>query len=253
MEVASRRAFLQNLIGSFVTLSLVSSLCRAQALTGALKTVAHQWLFEMEAATKDLRLGKVKPGAWQEQIETLLARVELPDLLAAIDYERLSRTVTLFDDHETAEEISLANIEGLPDALSFVPFFYAMKKGAAIVPHGHRNMATMHMVLSGEAHGWHFDRVADETRHLIIKPASDKLMRAGDASTISDEKNNIHWFKALTEPLYMFNIGVFGLNPAESFTGRDYIDPLRGEKHKDGLIRAQRLDGKRAYALYGKS
>ena len=51
----------------------------------------------------------------------------------------------------------------------------------------------------------------------------------------------------------MFNIGVFGLKPSETFTGRDYIDPLGGEKLKDGLIRAKRLDVKEAYKLYGKS
>ena len=51
----------------------------------------------------------------------------------------------------------------------------------------------------------------------------------------------------------MFNIGVFGINPSESFTGRDYIDPLGGEKLRDGLIRARRIEVKEAYKLYGKS
>ena len=51
----------------------------------------------------------------------------------------------------------------------------------------------------------------------------------------------------------MFNIGVFGINPAASFTGRDYIDPVRGEKMKDGLIRARRLNVDEAYKLYGKT
>jgi hypothetical protein len=150
-------------------------------------------------------------------------------------------------------EISFAKIKGLPAKLSFVPYFYAMRKGAAIVPHGHRNMATMHIVLSGEAHGWHFDRVKDEPKHLIIKPTSDKILKAGDASTISDEKDNIHWFKALTEPVFMFNIGVYGLDSEKDFTGRDYVDPLRGEKLNDGTIRAERLNAVTAYQLYGKS
>lgn len=253
MEKSSRRAFIENALGSFFTLSLVSSLCQAQVLTGEVKTITHQWLLEMEQTSKDLRLGKVKQTEWQRQIESLLTRVELSDLLSAIDYERMSKAANLFEDHESAEEISFSKIDGLPADLSFAPYFYAMRKGAAIVPHGHRNMATMHMVLSGEAHGWHYDRMRDESRHLIIKPTSDKLLKAGDVSTISDEKDNIHWFKALTEPVFMFNIGVYGLNSEKDFTGRDYIDPVRGEKLSNGLIRAKRLSAKKAYKLYGKS
>lgn len=78
-------------------------------------------------------------------------------------------------------------------------------------------------------------------------------MKAGDASTISDGKENIHWFKALTEPVFMFNIGVYGLDSEKDFTGRDDIDPLRGEKLNDGTIRAERLNAGTAYKLYGKS
>ena len=253
MEKSSRRAFIKNTLGSIFTLSLVSSLSQARLLTGEVKTAAHQWLLQMEKASKDLRQGTLRQTEWQQQIESLLSRVEMKDLLSAIDYERMSKSANLFDDHESAEEISFSKIEGLPADLSFAPYFYAMKKDAAIVPHGHRNMTTMHMVLSGEAHGWHYDRVRDEPKHLIIKPTSDKLLKAGDASTISDEKDNIHWFKALTEPVFMFNIGVYGLDAKKEFTGRDYIDPIRGEKLNDGLIRAKRLNAKKAYKLYGKS
>ena len=39
----------------------------------------------------------------------------------------------------------------------------------------------------------------------------------------------------------------------EIITGRDYVDPLGGEKLKDGLIRARRIEVKEAYKLYGKS
>ena len=57
----------------------------------------------------------------------------------------------------------------------------------------------------------------------------------------------------MTEPVFMFNIGVFGINPAAGFSGRDYVDPLGGEKLGDGLIRARRIQVEEAYKLYGKS
>jgi hypothetical protein len=135
--------------------------------------------------------------------------------------------------------------------LSFSPWLFAMQRRVSIVPHGHHNMTTMHMLLKGEVHGRHFDRVRDEPGFLIIKPTSDQVLRPGAVSTVSDDSNNIHWFTALTGPVFMFNIQVVGLNPAAPVGGRDYIDPSNGSKLDGGLIRARRLERDEAYHLYG--
>jgi len=111
----------------------------------------------------------------------------------------------------------------------------------------------MHMMIKGEAHSWQFERVSDEENYMTIKPTAERTLKVGDVSTMSEKRDNIHWFKALTEPVFMFNIGVFRIRPAEDFSGRDCIDPLGGEKLKDGLIRARRIELKEAYKLYGKS
>lgn len=248
-----RRAFTRDLLGSLLTFSLVKGLHTADALAAPVSHAARKWLVEMEEATRGMRQGKVQPAEWQRQIDALLSRVELKDLLSAIDYERLTKAAVFPADHESASDVDFSKQEGLPAELSFAPYFYAMRKGVAIVPHGHRNMASMHMMLKGEAHSWQFERVSDEPQHLTIRPTVDKVLGVGAVSTISDQKDNIHWFKALSEPVFMFNIGVFGINPSREFTGRDYVDPSGGEKLKDGLIRARRIDVKEAYKLYGKS
>jgi hypothetical protein len=51
----------------------------------------------------------------------------------------------------------------------------------------------------------------------------------------------------------MFNVAVFGLDGTKNFTGRDYIDPLGGEKLGDGTIRARRITDKEAFKLYGNT
>ena len=249
----SRRTFTRNMLGSLLTFSLVKSLYQADALANPVTPIVRKWLIEMEQITQGLKQRKVRPIEWQQQIESLLSRVELKDLLSAIDYDRLAKTAVFPEDHESAEDVDFSQNTGLPAELSFAPYFYAMKKGVAIVPHGHRNMASMHMMLKGQAHSWQFKRVSDEAQYLTIEPTIDKVLGVGAVSTISDERDNIHWFKALSEPVFMFNIGVFGINASEGFTGRDYIDPLGGEKLKDGLIRARRIEVKEAYKLYGKS
>jgi hypothetical protein len=249
----SRRTFNQSLVSSVLTLTLVKSLDQLEVLGGPVRPVIRKWLNEMEEVTRELRNKRVGPVEWHHHIESLLSRVEMSDLLSAIDYDRLSKTAVFPEDHESAEDIHFANTNGLPADLSFAPYFYALRKGAAIVPHGHRNMTSMHMMLKGQAQGWQFERIADEKEYLTIKPISDSLQNVGAVTTVSDNSTNIHWFKALTEPVFMFNIGVFGINPSKDFSGRDYVDPLGGEKLKDGLIRARRIEVKEAYRLYGKS
>jgi hypothetical protein len=253
MGKISRRDFTKSMLGSLFSMTLVSSLVEAQSLKGSVKPIAHKWVFDMEHASKDLRKGRIKPVEWQEQIESLLGQVEMKDLLKAIDYQQLAKSTKLFDDHETAEDVTFSNIKKLPEELSFAPYFYGMKKGVSIVPHGHQNMVTMHMMLKGEAHGWQYDRLADEPEFLIIKPSKDKILNVGDVSTISDQLDNIHWFNALTEPVFMFNIGVYGLDENAATTGRDYIDPNNGENLSNGSIRVPRITSENAYKIYGRS
>ncbi|HUK92066.1 MAG TPA: hypothetical protein VLZ81_16825, partial [Blastocatellia bacterium] len=188
---------------------------------------------------------------WQQAIEDLLSKVDLKDLLRAIDYDALVRKADFRPVHETVLEIPLAKRERASGELGFDSFFYAMKKGVDIVPHGHKNMTTMHMVLSGEAQALHFDKINEDANYILIKPVSDRVARPGDASTISDEGTNVHWFKTLSDRIFMFNIGVYSIDSSKSFTGREYIDPLRGDKEADGVIRARRLTSDEAYKLYG--
>lgn len=248
-----RRTFNRSLLSSLLTFSLVKHLDQLDTLAGPVKPIVRKWLNDMEEVTVELRKGRVGPIQWQRQIESLLTRVEMSDLLAAIDYDRVARTAVFPEDHESAEDVHFSRTKGLPKELSFAPYFYALRKGVAIVPHGHRNMSSMHMMLKGQSQGWQFERIYDEKEYLTIKPTNDRVLNVGEVTTVSDKSTNIHWFKALTEPVFMFNIGVFGINPAKDFSGRDYIDPLGGEKLKDGLIRARRIDVKEAYRLYGKS
>ncbi|HEV7683702.1 MAG TPA: hypothetical protein VGO68_16360 [Pyrinomonadaceae bacterium] len=249
----SRRTFNSSLFGSLLTFALVKSLDKVNVLAHPVEPIVRKWLIEMEQVTEQLRQGKVETIAWQNQIESLLSRVDLNDLLSAIDYERLAKTAVFPEDHESAEDVDFSHNQGLPAELSFAPYFYAMKRGTAIVPHGHRNMTSMHMMIKGQAHGWQFERVSDDAQYVTMKPTNDRVLEVGAVTTVSEQRDNIHWFKALSEPVFMFNIGVFRINPAKDFSGRDYVDPLGGEKLKDGLIRARRLEVKEAYQLYGKS
>ena len=114
-------------------------------------------------------------------------------------------------------------------------------------------MTSMHMPIGGELHGWHYDRLADEPGHLIIKPTLDRTLKLGEVTTISDEKDNVHWFRALGGAAFTFNIGVYGIDPNVKLGGRQfYLDPMNGEKLSDGSLRVRHLTMKEANGIYGK-
>lgn len=86
---------------------------------------------------------------------------------------------------------------------------------------------------------------------MIIKPTIDNRFGPGTTSSVSDQKDNVHWFKAEDEPAFIFNIHVLGVKPNHPIrTGRVYVDP-KGEKLDDGLIRGRLIDSKEAHKLYG--
>src|SRR5947209_14546691 len=232
------------MLGGVMAVSLVRSLCAAQALSAGVRPVAAKWLGEVEEMTRSLRGRRLLQTEWQAKTEELFARLELKDLLRAIDYAELTKAPLFPEDHESALDLEFPHVEGLPRELSFIPMFIAFKQGRAIVPHGHHNMVSMHMVLDGEVHARHYERRGGDDKYIIIEPSLDKTFARGDLSTVSDERDNVHWFKALTGSVFMFNVAAFGVDGTKNFTGRDYVDPLGGDKLGDGTLRARRLTDK---------
>jgi hypothetical protein len=176
--------------------------------------------------------------------------VDLPDLLALVDFERLSK-LPLPDNGARSIRFDFEEVAGIPTKFVFGKQIFGLKKGRSVVPHGHDNMATAFLILKGELRGRLYDRLEDQPEHYIIRPTIDRTFGAGDASTISDQKDNVHWFEAITEPAYIFNIHVLNLEPKGKLpTGRVYLDP-NGEKLADGKIRARRINYSEAHKLYG--
>jgi hypothetical protein len=138
-----------------------------------------------------------------------------------------------------------------PKKLVFGKQIFALKKGRSVVPHGHNNMATAFLILNGDLRGRHYDRLEDEKDHIIIRPTIDRSFKLAEYSTVSDYKDNIHWFKAESDVAYIFNIHVNDCRPkSELQTGRVYLNP-NGEALSGGLIRAPRIGYTESHKLFG--
>jgi hypothetical protein len=241
------------MLGGALTFSLVRALCGVQALGAAVRPFAVKWLGEVEELSGGLKGRKLRPAEWQTKVEELFHRVELKDLLRSINYDELVKAPVFPEDRESSLELEFPRVEGLPAQLTYLPSFVALKQGRAVVPHGHHNMVSMHMVLEGEVRARHYENRGGDGGRMIIEPSLDKTFARGDLSTISDERHNIHWFRATRGPVFMFNVAVFDLDGSKNFSGRDYIDPLGADKLGDGTLRARRIDHKEAFKLYGNT
>lgn len=246
----SRRQFGQQTLGALLTYSLLETLFSRDAFGDEVKLTAAKWLKDLNDLSQDVKGKSLKQVDWQAKVDELLGKVDLAEALKFIDFDKLTANLKFRDQGELSLRAKLPAVEGLPTNLVFGHQVFALTKDRSVVPHGHNNMATAFLILQGTFRGRHYDRLEDEKEHFIIRPTIDRNFGVGEHSTVSDHKDNIHWFTATSEKAFIFNIHVMNVDPDKSNTGRVYLDP-NGEKLSDNRIRAKRLSSGEVYKLYG--
>jgi hypothetical protein len=251
MNLESRRAFNAKVVGSLMAYGFIETVFSRDLFGAAVKPVIHQWMLELHGLSQDLRGQKLKDVEFQAKMEDLYRRVDLAELVKFVDLDKLATERKLPDNGAASFGFDLSKVEGMPKSLIFGRQIFGLKKGRSVVPHGHSNMCTGFIVLRGVFHGKHYDRVETHKDHYLIKPTIDRHFTAGELSTISDHKDNIHWFKAESETGYIFNVHVVGYDPTiKESSGRLYVDP-QGEKVNGGLIVAKKMTSAECHKKYG--
>lgn len=249
MTQVTRRSFNHGALGSLLTLSLLETLFETDAFASEVKPITAKWLQDLNQLGLDVKGEKLTQLIWQERVETLFKQVDLPDLMKFIDFDKLTTNLQFRERGERSMKPKFPEVEGLPTDLVFGHQVFGLQKGRSVVPHGHDNMATAFLILQGDFHGRHYDRLEDQDDHIIVKPTIDEAFTVGGCSTVSDHKDNIHWFKATSDTGFIFNIHVMNV-VAGKRSGRVYMDP-NGETISGGRIRARRIKSAEAYKLYG--
>jgi hypothetical protein len=251
MTVFSRREFQQSTLASLLGYAFLETVFQGDAFSDEMKIIARKWLKDLNELGQDVKSQKIKQVDWQQKVEELFKQVDVKEFLTFIDFNKLTADIKLPTSGEKSLRAKLPQVEGLPTNYVFGHQVFALAKGRSVVPHGHNNMATAFLILKGDFQGRLYDRLEDEQDHFIIRPTIDRKFTLGDSSTISDQKDNIHWFQAETEGSYIFNIHVYGVSPeSKKSPGRVYLDP-NGEKLSDNRIRARKVSSSEVYKLYG--
>jgi hypothetical protein len=247
----TRREFHAKLLGSAITFGLVELLWSRDLFAEPIKPTIDKWLVELAEMTKDLKDRKLTDLEFQTKMEDLYKRVDLKALCGLIKLDEVEKKTKLPDNGAANLGFDLNKVEGLPGNLGFGKQIFGCKKGRSIVPHGHANMCTGFIILKGNWHGKHYDRLETLTDHYIIKPTIDRDFTPGEMSTISDHKDNVHWFKSDSDVAFIFNVHVIGYDPKiKDAGGRLYLDP-EGEKLSGGLIKAAKISSADCHRKYG--
>ncbi|MEZ4777936.1 MAG: hypothetical protein R2786_00950 [Flavobacteriaceae bacterium] len=245
-----RREFTKQLLTTVSTFALMDSLLAFNAIEKNIKPITDHWAIRLHEYCSDLKKNTITPIEWQQKIEELFCKVELSALLKFINFENLIKGFEYPDYGVSTKPIIFPKLQGLPENTLFVKKIFGMKKDRAIIPHGHSNMASAHLILQGEMHLRHYEKIRQEPQNLIIKPTIDKVALVGESSSISDEKDNVHWFIATTETAFTFDVIMLDLNKKNYDIHN--LDIYKAEDLKNGMIKVPILETEMALKKYGK-
>ena len=239
-----RRSLLTLLGVSLVELAAGCSLLRRPA-----RAAASTWLREIDHACAELRSGEISQLHWQSATEATLGGADLRTLLAELEFERVVSNFSLPDLGVTTQRLS--RLESAFPEHRFIAKIFGVQRDRAIIPHGHRNMASVHLVLSGEFGLRQFDKISESVEHMIIRQTLDETASVGSVSSISDEKDNVHWLRARSDRAYTLDLIVPNL------AGRAFeihnIDPQAGRRISATELEVPKIGVGEALQKYGKS
>lgn len=246
----NRKEFNKGLLAIVANFALIDSLFAYNTFGNNIKPITNHWAIRLNEFCSDLKTESITTTQWQEQISELYNKIDLIEILKFIDFENLIKGFQYPELGVNTKPVKFPKLAGLPETTVFVKKIFGMKKDRAIIPHGHSNMASAHLILNGEMHLRHYEKIRQENKNLIIKPTIDKIAKIGDSSSISDEKDNVHWFVANTETAFTFDVIMLDLN------NRPYdihnLDIYEKQDLNNGTLRVPILDVENALKKYGK-
>ncbi len=247
MEEISRRGVLQ-LLGQ---VALWRTVLGGRALARSARPLALQWLRDVSDLCRDLRRDTLSQAQWRDQLGAIHRRLGVAELCELIDFEQARREFVYPDLGVVTRDPVLPGVEGISEKYAFIGRIFGMRKGRAIIPHGHRNMVSCHRVLNGHFLLRQYDRVGAEQGCLLLRPTIEETSRAGGFSSISENHDNVHWLVAGSDHAYTFDVIVVKLH--DRATEIDNLDMERAQKVSGGLLRVPIIEVDEALRKYGKS
>ncbi|MFN3214323.1 MAG: hypothetical protein ACE37M_14560 [Henriciella sp.] len=228
--------------------ALISTVANSKMLAAPITEHSRTWLKKTDELTAMLLGETISVSDWRTGLSQFNNHFHLEEMLKEIDFERLKTEVEFANLGVATAKIEFADDD--VRELSFIPKLFAVGTGRAIIPHGHSNMVSAHLVASGRFYLRQYDQVALDADSMLVRPSFDDIVATGDLSSIGKIEDNVHWFVAL-EPSYTFDVIVTGLD-AEANRNFDIYNLDIDAAEPDGaFLRVPRLNVQEALEKYG--
>lgn len=229
-----RRHFIGQFAQYWVSYSFLDLVLSKRLLAGGAPADLTLWHKRMMEICKDLRTSQIPQIEWQRMMEELNQKAPIRSFLSYIDFDRVVQTQKLPHDLGWVKEVALPPIEGITSAPQIGRKIFVYKKGAATPPHAHTNMVSAHWVIHGKIHARTFNRVRDVGDKILIQPSLDRIVGKGETISMSEQRDNVHWFVGESSLSASFDVPV----PIEACAyNQIFLDPTSVPDAK-GLISA---------------
>ena len=252
----NRRQSLQSLAMVGLACSF-SDFAFADKLPPSLKI--EDWLDRLYENAQQLGDKKISGLRWQEAMEVLYGEVPIPELKHRLDFASLQKQILDSIGPERGELFRRIDLQGdveegaddQENHRSLIIKVAHIKKGRSIPPHGHSNMASAFLCISGEFAVRQYDKIEDSEDNMVLRQTvDDSAAGVGTWSSISDYRNNVHWLTANTDDCYLFTSKLIGLETGRPLHGRINVDVKRAESLGSDTIRAPKISFKEAAERY---
>ena len=219
------------------------------------------WFAEYLDLGRGLAEGRLGQLDWLAGTGRLYRGLDLAALRRRVDFDRLSEELDAQAARTGKGEIFHAIYHdggpprpGAEPRRAVITKVARVAKGRSVPPHGHGNMVSAFLHLSGEFHVRQFDKLHAGPDRMVVRPTADVRGGAGLWSGITDVKNNLHWLTAVSDDAFLFTTKVIALDAAKPLHGRINVDVRAGERapaHGPGAVSVPRITHRRAAELYG--
>lgn len=249
----TRRSHLTGLFDAFVVVTLLGEVACAQPPR---RMAARDWIVRQGELARAFKRGELLPTAWMAEVQRLAGEIDIAELMAEVDAAQLTANALPPTNDPRKRSVRFIDEHGEPRRLGFGAALFDFTSTNVITPHGHRHMASSHLVVDGAFRIRNFDRIGDvgapgeASEAMVIRPTRDVIAGVGTLSAMTSARDNIHWFVPQSGPARTFDVIISGLDPGEPDYEIRAIDPLRGLQRSDGSILAPVIDFDTASALY---
>lgn len=242
-----RRAFAGAGLAAF-TLALLGR--EVSAAAPQRRMAARDWIERQGELARALKSGQVAPLQWMAEVERLAGEIEVGELMFDVGRAQITQQALPPTNDPRKSSIRFLDAEGAPRKLGYGAALFAFEPHNVITPHGHKYMASAHLVVEGRFRVRNFDRIGDDEGAMIIRPTRDYVAETGQLSVMTSAQDNIHWFVPQGGKAMTFDVIISGLEQGAPDYEIEAIDPLGGTAQADGAIRAPKMEFEAASEKY---